>query len=224
MIKINPKLNVHGENIPIWERGQRGGRTRPINVQSLFENLVEVKHVFDKHGITFMLSHGTMLGIYRDGDLIPWDDDVDIALFVEDKDKFPKAIEELKELGFFVPPNAPTPTSKFDAKKDIPWYDFVAIKRGEKIEGWFFEKIGNYYVYDKPRCGDSLKHPAKFYEPLKQYQWKGYIWNIPNDIEYWLLLMYGTGWNKIDKDRKYNNQKYDRDGNPIPQNYTSKKA
>lgn len=223
MIKINPRKKINDLNVtPIWELGQEGGRTRPINREALFQNLVEVKEVFDNCCIPFMLSHGTMLGIWRDGDFIPWDDDVDIALFVKDKHKFPKAIEDLKKLGFFIPPNAPTPTSKFDAKKDIPWYDFVAIKRGEKIEGWFFEKIGDYYVYDFPRCGDDLKHPAKYYEPMQKYEWKGHTWNIPNHIEDWLLLMYGTGWNVVDKNRKYNNQQYDSNGNPIPQNYKAK--
>ena len=62
-----PKLD---KDIPIWERGQEGGHSRPINVERLFHNLVEVCMVLEKYDVRYWLSHGTMLGLYRDGDLI----------------------------------------------------------------------------------------------------------------------------------------------------------
>lgn len=215
MIKLNPDLNVYGEDIPIWERGQEGGRTRPINREILFTNLVEVKSVFDKHEIKFCLSHGTMLGVWRDKDFIAWDDDIDIALFTEDKHKFPKATEELRDLGFFIPPNNPDPKAVADPKKECPFYDFVAIKDGEKIEGWFFDKVGDYYIYDFPRCGNDLKHHCYYYDKFDTLEWKGYIWNTPREVPDYLVMMYGSSWSKPDPNKKYNNQKFDSNGNCI---------
>ena len=221
MVKLNPNLDVYGQDIAIWEKGQHGGRTRPLNAEVLFNNLVEVKKVFEKYNITFWLSHGTMLGVFRDSDIIPWDDDIDIGLLLQDKPKVRLAEKELRELGFYIPPegnpNLPVKGTGNDA--NMPFYDFVAIKDGEKIEGWFFEKKGDFYIYDEPRCGSDLKHPAKYYDELQNYEWKNIIWKIPNHIQDWLLLMYGTGWNKVDKNRKYNNQKFDSQGNPIQQNH-----
>lgn len=214
-MELNPNLDVFSDTIPVWERGQHGGRTRPINREVLFNNLVQVKEVFDKHEIKFCLSHGTMLGIWRDGNFIPWDDDVDIALFISDKDKFPKAIDELRNLGFFIPPCNPSPQGKANPNTETPYYDFVAIKDGEKIEGWFFEKIGKYYIYDFPRCGNDLKHDEKYYDELADMKWKDVIWKIPNHIEDWLVMMYGKSWNIPQPERKYNNQKFDKNGKNI---------
>lgn len=44
---------------------------------SLMEDITRELH---KNKITYQLAFGTLLGIIRDGDLIPWDDDIDIAV------------------------------------------------------------------------------------------------------------------------------------------------
>ena len=37
-----------------------------------------------KHGIKYFLEGGTLLGIVRDGDLLPWDHEVDISIDYSD--------------------------------------------------------------------------------------------------------------------------------------------
>lgn len=37
-------------------------------------------------GVPYHIDHGTLLGIYRDGDLLPWDIDVDLAIHASDMD------------------------------------------------------------------------------------------------------------------------------------------
>lgn len=228
MVKLDPRKNVNDVNkIPIWELGQEGGRTRPINRNNLYHDLIEAKAVLDKHKIKYCLSHGTMLGIYRDGDFIEWDDDVDIALLDFSQREYFATVcrAEFEALGFFMPPigDKTKPIKATQPNANMPYYDSVLIKRGEKLEFWWFEKKGDFYIYDESRCGVDLKHPAKYYDELQDFEWRGHTWKIPNHIEDWLLLMYGTGWSKVDKNRKYNNQKFDSKGNPIPQNYDSRK-
>ena len=60
--------------------------------------LEEFDRICKKHGITYYLFWGTLLGAVRHHGIIPWDDDVDVALFREDYERFIKvASVELKE-------------------------------------------------------------------------------------------------------------------------------
>jgi len=56
-----------------------------------------VDSVLKKHNIAYYLDFGTLIGAVRDGDLIPWDDDMDISLIHErDFKKLPKVVKEIK--------------------------------------------------------------------------------------------------------------------------------
>lgn len=204
MYKLNPFLDVNNNNIPLWERGQHGGRTRPINVETLYKNTKTVCDLFDRLEIKYCLSHGTMLGVYRDKDIISWDDDVDLILFMTDIDKIRNARTELRKLGFYVVDEG-DPNKPIDPKSNAPFYDFVTIKDGEKIEGWIFEKIGDYYMYDKDRS--NLVMPRTMFDVLGQIEWRGNKFNTPNDIELFLTMLYGTDWKIPNKDRKPNDLK-----------------
>lgn len=204
MVKLNPNLDVNGLDIMCWERGQHGGRTRPIDRDALFKNLCEVREVFNKYHIEFWLSHGTALGVKRDGNFIEWDDDCDLGLDFKDRNTtaYEKAMKTLTKRGFYIPPSDP---SKPVDKDNCPYYDFIALRDGEKIEGWFFEKIGDHYIYDQPRCGNILKHPAKFYDKLGKIMFRDVEFLIPAHFDEWLVMMYGNDWMTPNKDKKYNN-------------------
>ena len=206
IMDLNPNIDIYSDDLPIWERGQAGGRIRPIDRETLFKNLVEVSEVLKKYNIKHWISHGTMLGAYRDQNFIEWDDDADIGLdFSQREDpNFYKAVDELRGLGYFIPlglSNIPI------TKDNAPYYDVNFIRDGEKIEGWFFEKKGDFYLYDEPRCKNDLKHPAKYYDELQDFNFRGHIFKIPNHVENWLVMMYNDGWKIPDKNKKYNNQK-----------------
>ena len=59
--------------------------------------LCDFAKICDKHNLTYFLDFGTLLGAVRHQGFIPWDDDVDVTMPLEDYRKFLKIAQE--ELG-----------------------------------------------------------------------------------------------------------------------------
>ena len=73
-----------------------------LNYEDAKECLLIIKDIFDRHDVKFWLIYGTLLGAIRDGDLIPWDRDIDIGTFESDAEKRWPAILEMLDNGFKV--------------------------------------------------------------------------------------------------------------------------
>ena len=62
-----------------------------------FEMLKTIDALCQKHGITYYLEGGTLLGAVRHKDFIPWDDDADLSMRRADFKKFLEVAHELPE-------------------------------------------------------------------------------------------------------------------------------
>jgi phosphorylcholine metabolism protein LicD len=51
------------------------------------KNFIEAINIFNKNNIKYWVCHATLLGIIRDKNLIPWDHDIDLAVWEEDVSK-----------------------------------------------------------------------------------------------------------------------------------------
>ena len=58
-------------------------------------NFSEIINILNKNKIKYWICHGTLLGIIRDNQLIPWDHDIDIAVWSETTSR-----EEIKKIMF----------------------------------------------------------------------------------------------------------------------------
>lgn len=63
------------------------------DLQSIDKNFCETIKLFNDNNIDYWICHGTLLGIIRDNNLIPWDHDIDLAVWDDQKLK-----EKIKDL------------------------------------------------------------------------------------------------------------------------------
>ncbi len=97
----------------------------------MFEMLVELDRVCRKYNLSYWLDSGTLLGAVRDGGFIPWDDDVDISMPVEDYREFCKVAQS--EL----------PSSMFLQNRDTQksfLFDYTKIRDSRARVVEFFEE------------------------------------------------------------------------------------
>jgi hypothetical protein len=69
----------------------------PCEHSIIMRLLMIIERICREHNLTFALSDGTLLGSWRHHDVIPWDDDVDLMMPIEDQLTFLRALEQLNE-------------------------------------------------------------------------------------------------------------------------------
>jgi len=74
----------------------QGGREAAVD-----PNFVETIEILNELGIPYWICHGTLLGLVRDGRLIPWDHDIDLAVWEWDVER-PYVTRVLTDAGYVV--------------------------------------------------------------------------------------------------------------------------
>ena len=141
------------------------------------ENLLLFKSITDKYDLRYWLSFGTLLGVYRDGELISYDCDIDISIRYDDAENFVKADPELLENGF----------EPIRMDKNYP-----LISWGRK--GQYIDLYGFYKVSDCEYRLASYKLESEQVENLSVINFKGVDFQAPLDIEKYLVRYYGDTW------------------------------
>ena len=140
-----------------------------------FDNLKTVAVVMQKAGLTLRPAYGTLLGIIRENDFIEWDEDIDINILSEEKDRFLDILWDLKVEGFEL------------VRVDLCGYLYSVMRNNEYIDFYIQESISpevrTYY-------GDCFEI-EKYLTDLKDWDFKGINVSIPKDCEEYLEFMYG---------------------------------
>ena len=164
-------------NIPIWDIGARN-KPSPMNKEAMYQNLLDFKEAMDKAEIPFIWIFGGLLGLIRDNDLISWDNDIDFACFAPDHKKIKQVVDELKLKGFYVPD-----------KNECPLSDHFFTRNQEKLEIWWFQKIGNEWIYD-----NKIRYMAEYFDDSQTKSFLNFEWKIPKNPERFLEITYGKTW------------------------------
>ena len=164
------------------------------NLIKLKRILVDTVSIFEKHGIKYWLDFGTLLGIIRDKELIPWDHDADICITGEDVEKF-LAIKKKFPLKYRV-------SVRYDHTGRLPGeLRLVRIKywhqkylRLFKIQELYLDifikyKVGDYYYWIDTYTPKRVK--ALYHEDLDTIYWDNRNYAIPSNVDQYLTDRFG---------------------------------
>ena len=154
----------------------------PMDMIAAEALLKEAKQVLDQLGLVFFLRHGTCLGAVRDHAFIAWDDDLDIGSVIGlnglTEEHVRRAAEVFKEHGF-------------DARIKGNELNLTVYlqKSGTQID-WTCYRIIDDSIYQGP----GVKIPASLHTDLKEIDFLGAKFLVPNPPEEYLRLKYGREW------------------------------
>ncbi len=72
------------------------------NVLKLYQLMKDVHEILEKNNIPYWVHAGTLIGVVRHMGLIPWDDDLDIAIDINNEQDLLQIFPEIKKLGYFI--------------------------------------------------------------------------------------------------------------------------
>lgn len=183
----------------------------------------------------YFLSDGLLLGLTRDGKMIPWDDDLDIYLLPNSTLEISGT--DLKQQSYYICDKVYDP--KNEKKKLNPWFEFMDYNRvlpeNRKLNrAQLFKKMGPLYkekridvefTYpwidihylvkdgDKYRFKDNIRQKYIHYytkeevSNLEKIEYNGVEFYIPSLKEQILSKIYGDDWKIPIKNFRYNKNK-----------------
>ncbi|XP_029474999.1 fukutin-related protein [Rhinatrema bivittatum] len=163
--------------------------TPPCCLKALRETAKYVTNILETSGVRYWLEGGSLLGAARHQDIIPWDYDVDLGIYLEDipNCEFLRSIE----------------SGSIVDEKGYVWEkaiegDFYRVQYSETnhlhVDIWpFYPKNG---IMTKDTWMDhkqDVDFPEHFLKPLVPMQFAGFTAMAPNNYKSFLELKFGEG-------------------------------
>lgn len=154
------------------------------------KNLLDFKEVCDRYKIRYGLMFGTLLGAIREGNFILHDEDTDIFVLDEDRNKVLNALVDFDKLGFKV--------ARYSEKNGL----LSIIRNDDYIDMYFYKKFMN-----KRQIHDNMVD-AKYLENRDTVNFLGKDFPVPGNPKELLKVMYGEDWETPIKGGKPTNYNY----------------
>ncbi|MCL0044564.1 LicD family protein [Dehalococcoidia bacterium] len=156
--------------------------TPPMDVAIAEKLLLEVKEIMDRLGVQFFLRQGTCLGAIRNNAFIPWDDDLDLGVILGVNGLTEQSIEPLmavfRESGYYVR----------SEPSDHMVYTSL-LKDNIRVDVTFLRVIDE-QIYHWP----GVWFPVTLFNQLKEINFIGETFLVPNPPEEYLRIKYGPDW------------------------------
>lgn len=157
--------------------------------EKFYTGMRHVHNVLETNNIPYFIICGTLLGSIREGEIIPWDDDIDIGIMESDMEKF-------NSLDFGYRSSGASENSCGKIYLDEKLY----------IDVFPFEKKGDRYQYIEKSARDLWPNDY-FLEgelfPLKKYKFGNLEVSGPNNHLQYSERAWGKDWRKpVFKNRK----------------------
>lgn len=182
------ELNISEEKIKYASKNSMKVMAYPFkdpNILDCANRMIEkISKILE--GVPHFYTFGTLLGIVRDGQLIPWDDDIDIAVYAEDalkaKELLLKHIQEINEI--------------LDIKMYMRHYqngDVASLSidcyyANEKV---FNISLDCIYVEGNIAKQELNRTPLIFFSESEEYSFNNGRVNVPRNYEEYLKYTYG---------------------------------
>ena len=156
--------------------------TPPMDVAIAEKLLLEVKEIMDRLGVQFFLRQGTCLGAIRDNAFIPWDDDLDLGVILGVNGFAEQSIEPLlaafRGSGYYVQSGSSDSLIYSTLLKDNMRVDLL------------FHRVIDKQIYHWP----GIWLPITLFNQLKEINFIGETFLVPNPPEEYLRIKYGPDW------------------------------
>lgn len=111
-VRVDPNHDLYqqaGIDLGIGKKAEwllpEGYQRKPGDEQNLADDKIALKEIgalFTEAGIPWWVDCGTCLGAYRYGGVIPWDEDIDIAVLIQDFDNVKRTLNKLDSTQYLV--------------------------------------------------------------------------------------------------------------------------
>lgn len=174
----------------------------------------DIADALDKTACPYCLEGGTLLGILREGRLLPWDDDVDLTVMSEHLPALMSGLGLLSRLKYRIrirqhftdhgPINSgSTRLVRITRRKFFFWKGPVRVDIFVK----YADDTNAFWTVGHPRNFVTKSVPKKFYQQLSSIDFCGKSLSIPCEYDEYLSLRYGEWrepvkeWNCLTDDK-----------------------
>lgn len=148
---------------------------KKINPQVMIDDLKILSFYLDKIDICWGPAFGTLIGIVRNDDFIPWIPNFDVFILKEDEERFKDVLWLLKEEGF-------------------------QLVRYERRGLYYLERKGEYFkIFVLRKISSEIRHTGgsdfvyeKYLQNTVKWDFKGVELNVPQELDEYLSFQYGN--------------------------------
>ena len=143
----------------------------------MLDNLQVLSFYLDKIDINWGPAFGTLIGIVRNDDFLPWKPVFDIYILKEDEERFKDVLWMLKEVNYKLVRHE---------RRGL----YILERNGEYTKVFVLHKISS----DVRHTGGSDFIHEKYLQNTIKWDFKGIILNVPAEVDEYLAFQYGNDW------------------------------